>query len=141
MRTDVDPFAALIEDARQRLSREEGKDVSTRALGRRAGISSSTMAYLVGSTRSARVGRRGCGGCHDGSCLCEDNRRWLSRGRFVKPPVLPLSSLCRAGTFGCPLWLRRPSWAHTTGGAASSSPRPFRHYCPAANEQSRIIPS
>lgn len=53
----VDSFAQAVEDARQRLSRQEGRDVSVRELARRAGVSSSTLAYNLSDKRAAS-GRR-----------------------------------------------------------------------------------
>lgn len=53
----VDSFAQAVEDARQRLSRHEGHDVSVRELARRAGVSSSTLAYNLSDKRAAS-GRR-----------------------------------------------------------------------------------
>lgn len=48
----MDAFAQAVEDARQALSREEGRNVSIREVARRAGISSSTLSYnLKGEKR------------------------------------------------------------------------------------------
>lgn len=53
----VDRFAQAVEDARQRLSRAEGREVSIRELARRAGVSPSTLSYNVSEKRLAS-GRR-----------------------------------------------------------------------------------
>lgn len=53
----VDRFAQAVEDARQRLSRSEGREVSIRELARRAGLSPSTLSYNVSEKRLAS-GRR-----------------------------------------------------------------------------------
>ena len=57
MLTLMDAFAQAVEDARQKLSETEGRDVSTRELARRAGISPSTLAYNLSEKRAA-AGRR-----------------------------------------------------------------------------------
>lgn len=53
----TDPFAQAVEDARQRLSRHEGRNVSIRELARRARVSPSTLAYNLSAERQA-TGRR-----------------------------------------------------------------------------------
>jgi len=51
-----DAFAQAVEDARQRLIRDEGRNVSIRELARRAGVPHSTLAYnLSGENRARRV--------------------------------------------------------------------------------------
>lgn len=47
----MDAFAQAVEDARQALSRSEGRDVSIREVARRAGISSSTLSYNLKGER------------------------------------------------------------------------------------------
>lgn len=53
----MDAFAQIVEDARQRLSRDEGRNISIRELARRAGIKESTLHYNL-SDRRAAEGRR-----------------------------------------------------------------------------------
>jgi transcriptional regulator with XRE-family HTH domain len=53
----MDAFAQAVEDARQRLSRTEGRNVSVREVARRAGVAESTLAYNISSERAER-GRR-----------------------------------------------------------------------------------
>lgn len=52
-----DAFAQVVEDARQRLSRAEGRNVSIRELARRAGVNHRTLSYHLSPER-AETGRR-----------------------------------------------------------------------------------
>lgn len=51
--TMTDAFAQAVEDARQRLSQQEGRNISDRELARRAGVNHRTLSYNLSPDRAS----------------------------------------------------------------------------------------